>query len=115
MKDKSVYEVTREDYKNFIEQIKIQCRRVEEVKLNETFTAVKVFSVKSGRCLASRVYDHRKNVNQHEPETYYIYELPEPEESQPPIPKVKVVLETKEQVQALLDGLKRMCEAEKHD
>ena len=110
MKNDSIYEVTREDYKSFIEQIKQECRRVETVKINDKFTAVKVFSNRTGKHLASRIYDSRESVTNREPERYYIFELPNPNETIPPIPKVKVVLETKEQVQALIDGLKRMRE-----
>lgn len=107
MRDKAMYEVSRDEYKSFIEQIKPECRRVELDKLDWRLTAAKVYSVKSGRCLASRVFDHRQEVNNPEPERYYIFEIPEANESLPPIPKLKINLETREQVQAFFNAVSK--------
>lgn len=107
--DNSIFEVSRAEYKSFIEEIKPEYRRVEEVELDKWYKATKVFSKKTDKCLASRV-THLLDGDKHEPERYYIFEMPDDDERQAAIPRIKVVLETKEQVQAFLDGIKKMKE-----
>ena len=46
--DNSIYEVTRGEYKGFVEQIKPECRRVEVVEIDSIHTATKIFSVNTG-------------------------------------------------------------------
>lgn len=102
------YEVYREDYKNFIETFKPECRRIEEVD-SENKHITRVVSKKSNKCLGARVTYEDK------PEQYYIFELPTPEESNPPILKQRVVLSDIKQVQAFFDGLQKMQELHKND
>lgn len=103
MNEESIFEVSREEYKHFVETINPKARYVEEVELNRFSKATKIMSKKREVCLGSRV-----SYTNDTPEKYYIFELPNKEElnSNPPVPKVKVILETKEQVQKLLDFLK---------
>ena len=109
--DNSIYEVTRDEYKGFIEQIKPECRRVEVIKINDTHTAAKIFSLKTGKCLCSRV-SYTAEYGKPEPEKYYVFEMPDDDERQAPIPKQQIVLETKEQVQALFDFLAQQAKKE---
>lgn len=111
MKD-DIYEVSRAEYKSFVETIKLETRDVREELIDSRHKVTKIFSKKTGKCLTSRVTDLYED-NTHEPEKYYIFEMPDDDERLAPIPKVKVMLETKEQVQAFLDGMKRMREMEK--
>lgn len=108
--NESIFEVSRAEYKSFVEEIKPDCRRVEEIDLDKWHKATKIFSKKTGKCLTSRVTNIMNDEDEHEPEKYYIFEMPDDDERQAPIPRVKVVLETKEQVQAFLDGMKKLKE-----
>lgn len=103
MNEESIFEVSRDEYKNFVETINPESRYIEEIDLSRFSKATKIMSNKREVCLGSRV-----SYTNNTPEKYYIFELPNKEElnPNPPVPKVKVVLETKEQVQKLLDFLK---------
>lgn len=107
----NIFEVSREEYKSFVETIKPETRDIREEIIDSRLKATKIYSKKTGKCLTSRVVDVREN-DVRVPERYYIFELPDNDERLATIPKVKVVLETKEQVQAFLDGIKRMREME---
>ena len=107
----SIYEVTRDEYKGFVEQIKPECRRVEVVEINKTHTAAKIFSLKTGKCLCSRV-SYTAEYGTPEPEKYYVFEMPDDDERQAPIPKQQIVLETKEEVQAFFDFLAKKAKEE---
>ena len=48
--DNSIYEVTREDYKGFVNQIKPECRDVKIEEIGTTHVAAKIFSKKTGKC-----------------------------------------------------------------
>ena len=70
--NESIFLVEREDYKAFVERLKVEAMEVKE-----------------------------------EDEKYYIFEFPDDDEWGPPIPKRKITLETKEQVQLLFDFIRR--------
>ena len=99
MFNKEIFEVTREDYKNFIQTLKPEARDIKENKVDNNHVAVEIYSLKNNKCLASRVY----NIEHKEPEQYYIFELPDTDESLPPIPKRYITLTTKEEVQKFFD------------
>lgn len=111
MIDNEIYEVSRAEYKSFVETIKPETREIKERDIDEEHKTIEIFSKKTGKRLTSRII-HTAEKN-HEPEKYYIFEMPDDDERSAPIPKVQVVLETKEQVQAFLDGMKKMKEMEK--
>ncbi len=108
MIDNEIYEVSRAEYKSFVETIKLETRDVKERIIDDKHKTIEIFSKKTGKCLIGRVI-HIDEEN-HEPEKYYIYEMPDNDERLAPIPKIQVVLETKEQVQKFLEGMKRMKE-----
>ena len=114
MIDNSIYEVTRNDYKGFVEQIKPECRRVEIEEVDKKHIATKIFSINTGKCLCSRV-TYSANYGTPEPEKYYIFEMPENYERQAPIPKQQIVLKTKEEVQAFFDFLAKNKKENKND
>lgn len=109
--DNSIYEVTRNEYKGFVEQIKPEYRRVEVIEIDKRHTASKIFSKKTGKCLCSRV-SYTANYGDPEPEKYYVFEMPEKEERQAPVPKQQIVLETKEEVQTFFDFLAKKTKKE---
>lgn len=111
MMPESIYEVTRGDYKGFIEQIKPECKRVEIVEINKTHTATKTYSIKNNKCLCSRV-TYSADYGDPEPEVYYIFEMPDDDERQTPIPKLQIALTTKEEVQALFNFLAEQAKKE---
>lgn len=102
--DNSIYEVSRGEYKGFVEQIKPEYKRVESIKIDDIHQATKIFSTNTNKCLCSRL-TYIAEYGTPEPEKYYIFEMPEPYERQAPIPKLQITLETKEQVQAFFDFL----------
>lgn len=95
--NESIFLVEREDYKSFVERLKVEAMEVKEEELTRSSAATKVFSKKTGKCLCSRVYSKEAD------EKYYIFEFPDDDEWGPPIPKRKITLETNEQVQLLFD------------
>lgn len=113
--DDSIFEVSRAEYKSFVQEIKPEYRRVEEIELDKWHKATKIFSKKTGKCLTSRVTHLMQDEDKHEPEKYYIFEMPDDDERQAAIPRMKIVLETKEEVQAFLDGIKKLKEQEKNN
>ena len=92
MDNKKLYEVSRVEYKSFVERLLLK-----DVIVGENNIVIK--SKKTGKLLCEREY------LPDESEKYYIYNLPDSDEWTEAIGKVKLVLETKEQVQALMDYL----------
>ena len=103
-----IYSVNQIDYQTFVEQIKPSARDVHDVELSSTSHAVKIFSKKTGKCLCSRI-SYKDNT----PEKYYIFTYPDDDERQEPIPKLKLNLETREEVQAFFTLLSNQMKKEK--
>ena len=114
MLDDSIYEVTREDYASFVEQIKPEFRDVRVMEIGARHNATKIYSKKTGKCLCSRV-THNGKIGDPEPEKYYIFILPDSDELQPPIPKLHLNLETKEEVQAFFTAISKLTKEHKND
>ena len=114
MLDESIYEVTRADYASFVEQIKPEFRDVKEMEIGDRHTATKIYSKKTGKCLCSRV-THNGKIGDPEPEKYYIFEMPNDEERQPPIPKLHLNLETREEIQAFFSAIAKLIKEKKND
>lgn len=112
MLNESIFEVSRAEYKSFVETIKPETRRLEEIQLDKWHKATRIFSKKTGKCLTSRITHLIEDEEMHEPEKYYIFEMPDDDERLAPIPRARVILETKEEVQAFFDGLKKLREKE---
>lgn len=104
--DNSIYEVTRDDYKAFVEQIKRGCGRVEIVT-TKSYQFSNIISQKTGKRLCGRK-TYINNNNKNIPEKYYIYEMPDDDERCKPIPKLRLNLETREEVQAFFNILSKM-------
>ena len=99
----NLFEVEREEYRQFVKRIKPGCGRVEEEELELWNHGVntKIYSKKTGKCLCCR-----QTFTDGKPEKYFIFEIPDADESQEYIPHPTVVLETPQQVQAVLDYIK---------
>lgn len=112
--DNSIYEVTREDYKGFVNQIKPECRDVKIEEIGETHVAAKIYSKKTGKCLCSRVA-YSADYGDPDPERYYIFEMPDNDERCAAIPVQRITLTSKEEVQAFFDAIKKLQEEQKND
>ena len=97
-----IYEVEREDYKNFIEQLnKEMIDTIVYSYQNCSFT--KVFSKKTKKHLSTRVSD-----SDLKEEHYFIFNYPDDDERCTPKPVCRITLNTKEEVQAFFDVLNKM-------
>lgn len=103
-----IYEVSRAEYASFVQTIKPECRKLERIDKGE-YEILNIFGKESGKHFTSKI-TYKPDSKKYEPEKYYIYELPDAREGIAPQPRVKVILETKEEVQAFLTGMKKLKE-----
>lgn len=111
MRYDEIYKVGREDYKAFVEQIEPEFRRIDTIKANN-FTDTRIFSKNTNELLCARISwaeDMKK------PEEYYIINMPEDYERRAPIPKLRLNLETREEVQAFFNAISRMNKVNSND
>lgn len=111
MIDESIYEVTRDDYKGFVNEIKPEFRDIRVEDIGVSHIAAKIYSKKTGKCLCSRV-GVKPDSGFEGPEKYYIFEMPDNDERRAPTPVYKLQLETKEEVQAFFDFINKQKEKE---
>lgn len=97
-----LYEVSLEDYKAFIQQLKPEIREVRENYAADGTIRTEVYSNVRNVKLCSRIC----NPTTQSPEKYYIWELSNAQESQKYIPRRKVVLDDPKQVKTLLNYIK---------
>lgn len=114
MNDIDIYEVSREEYKGFVDTIRPECRDVRIEEDNVDYTSAKIFSKKTGKCLCSRIA-RKPDSGKEEPEKYYIFETPDKDESRAPTPIYKLELKNKEEVQSFFDALAKQREEHKND
>ena len=99
--DKEIYEVTRDEYVGFLDQINPKSRLAEKEVENGT-TSLRVLSIKTGKLLCERV------ISPDNEEQYYVYEMPDDDERIAPRPRMRIQLETKEEVQSFFDILSQL-------
>lgn len=104
MQNKEIFEVTKADFRAFAERLKPDCCHTETTQPEEDFLQMYTYSNRTETLLCGR----EKKLDS--PEKYYIFNYPEEDEWGPPIPKMKLTLETAEEVQAFFDALKKMKE-----
>ena len=109
----NIYEVTRQEYQIFYEEILPECRRTEIVELDKNKTAIKTYSKKTGKCLCSRTYTHHKDETKNEPEKYYIFTSPDNDERGEPKQKLHIQLNSTEEVQAFFDAISKLQKEKK--
>ena len=107
--DNSIYEVEREDYKNFLEQLNTEKMHKEESWLEQVHV-VKIISNKTNKHLCSRVSDAEL-----EEEHYYVFNYPDDDERIAPKPVWKIQLDTKEEVQTFIDLMNQIQKEKKND
>lgn len=102
-----LYEVSRNEYTVFVHRVKPEARDIHEYGTPDGTIHTELWSKNSGIRLCGRT----SNPITEEKERYYIWEYPAIEEAQEwSPPAYRVVLETPQQVQAVLDGLKKLHE-----
>ena len=106
MDNDEIYEVTYEDYKAFLRTLKPSICRYDLIEENH-HRITDIYSNNTNNLLC------RRSVPEDEEEEikYYIFSLPTAEESLPPKPVRRIVLETKEEVEAFFDILNRAFNA----
>ena len=106
-----IYEVTRVEYSSLVETIKPEARDIMQY-VKDDYRYIDLYSKKTHSKLTSRV-TYIGDMESLRGEKYYIYNLPQPEERNPDIPKCRIILETREEVQAFVDAIARMNKEKK--
>lgn len=99
-----IFEVNRADYINMVSEIKTSVREIKENEFDADNYAFEIYSNKTNKLLCARL----THPISEKPEQYYIINLPESDERLASIPRVSIVLETKEEVQTFLNKLNEM-------
>lgn len=110
--NEDIYEVTRIEYSSLVETIKPEARDIMQY-VKDDYRYIDIYSKKTNTKLTSRV-TYIGNIEPPHSEKYYIYNLPQPEERNPDIPKYRITLETREEVQAFVDAIARMNKEQKN-
>ena len=97
--NKDIYEVERQDYQAFVERL-IPDKSDIEVFHDKDISITKIISKKTGKVWCERIQN-----DEEETQKFYIFEYPDSDEWGAPIPKRRIVLETKEEVQSFFDAL----------
>lgn len=101
--NKEIYQVERDDYVSFVNQIKPGCGDLKIVENND-YTIANIYSKKTDVLLCGREIPKEEDKET----LYYIYNMPENDERCPAKPVRKITLETKEEVQAFFDILSKL-------
>lgn len=104
----SIYEVDREDYRNFIEQLNKDMMDIEEYAYQNCYFT-KVISKKTNKHLSSRISD-----SDLEEEHYFIFNYPDDDERIAPKPVLKINLDTRKEVQDFLNALSKIQKENNH-
>ena len=101
-----IYEVSRDEYVGFLNQIKPECRETEIIGRGEPYTELNVFSKDKKRHFATRIIQSLEEDKSEE--KYYIFDMPLNSERQAPKKVRKITLETKEEVQTFLNAIAKI-------
>lgn len=105
--DKSIYEVERDEYVGFVNQLNKEMMDTEQY-YEKDLHIIKVRSKKTGIHLCTRI------ITDDGPSHYYVFNMPLEEERIEPKPVMKITLDTKEEVQAFFNALNKL-QGEKND
>lgn len=103
MKELDIYEVERDEYVGFVDEMKPDAWTTE-IKEEDNFKILNVYSKKTKKLLCSRHIP----LNENERTYFYIYEMPDNDERRAPPAKRKIVLETREEVQEFFNILSKI-------
>ena len=105
--DNSIYEVEREDYRNFIEQLNKDMMDIEEYAYKNCYFT-KIISKKTNKHLSSRISDSDLGE-----EHYFIFNYPNDDERIAPKSVLKINLDTREDVQNFFNALGELQKRER--
>lgn len=105
-----IYEVTRDDYKYFIDQLNFEYIQITEEILDTQHKAIYLVSKNRNEKLAARIFCILQEDEQEEPEKekYYIFSMPTDDERKEPTPRIHIDLQTREEVQAFFNILSKL-------
>ena len=107
--DNSIYEVDRDDYVGFVNQLNKQMMDVEQF-FEKDITIFKIKSKATGIHLCTRIIPQEGEPH------YFIFNMPADNERIKPKPVMKITLNTKEEVQNFFNALNKLqSEAHKDD
>lgn len=106
--DKEIYEVTRDEFKGFLDELKPECVDYRICQTGED-KIIRIFAKDNiNRLFAEQIL-------QEGDAKYYIYEMPKNEERQAAKPIRKIILESKEEVQKFFEILGKIQKGEYSD
>ena len=105
-----IYEVSRDEYVGFLNQIKPDARFNETIE-DENYFFIKVYSKNNGTHFCTRIMPKTTDEEGH----YYIFNMPADNERCEPIAIQKIKLETREEVQNFFDILSKIQKGEIDD
>lgn len=104
----NIYEVSRDEYVGFVSQINPRAKTIRQ-ETTESSTIIKTYSATNKKLLCAReIY------KESEEEHYYVFEMPPEEDRIAAKPVQKIVLESKEQVQAFFNALSQLTKERKN-
>lgn len=89
--DTNIYEVTKTEYKAFIEQLIPGSMKIEEIH-KDNCKKIRLISKKTKQLICERIVTESET-------QYFIYTIPDDEERRAPIPKLQLQLNSREEVQ----------------
>lgn len=104
----NIYEVTRDEYVGFLNQIKPTARVTKTIE-EDDYTILDSYSIKNEKRFCVRMIPKIEDAE----EKYYVINMPEDDERQNPKAIRKIVLESKEEVQAFFDILSKIQQGDK--
>ena len=107
MLDKEIYEVERDEFTGFKDQLKMSCIQ-SEIKNEEDKQVENFYSITTGALLCARECDRDTGDFK-----YYVYNMPEDDERKPAPRKRLIELQTREEAQKFFDYITLLLK--KHD
>ena len=89
--DTNIYEVTKTEYKAFIEQLIPGSMKIEEIH-KDNCKKIRLISKKTKQLICERIVTESET-------QYFIYTIPDDEERRAPITKLQLQLNSREEVQ----------------
>lgn len=98
-----IFEVSRDQYVGLLDQIKPASRVIVQEQ-NQNYIIIKCYGKTNNKLLCERYAAQNDDVQ----DKFYIYDLPENQDWQPAKPKLKVTLQTREEVQDFFNCLAQL-------
>lgn len=110
LKENELFEVERDDYVGFIDQIDPEARYAEQM-VEDEYQVIRTYSKKNKKLLCTRYVPIKETAEPH----FFVFEMPDDDERCVPKAKQKIVLQDREEVQAFFDVLGKWQKEHSHD